>query len=288
MVIGDLKFLGIPCHSISLDDIKVFMADDGNAKRINFATTHCGALRKDPTENPFAWLNLPFTQTIEPLMKKELGVSGLFLFLSKFSGKPYRRIDTEREYAEIQSVIDKYKNYVFLRDCLDLSIALSMNMDDNANRTSIGELEYQVKYHSLEADYKANVSALTKILQTTLDSLPYFKEVDSVCVVPSSHSFMQEIVAGLKGFGFTDISGMLSWNKTQEVKNADNLDEKLDALVRSELTFKGDSDLKGRNVLLLDDLYKSGITMQYVAMKLKEAGCRRVFGMTLVKSLGNK
>lgn len=31
MVLGGLKFLGVPCHSIGLDDLKVFMADDGSA-----------------------------------------------------------------------------------------------------------------------------------------------------------------------------------------------------------------------------------------------------------------
>ena len=25
MVLGDFKFLGVPCHSIELDDLKVFM-----------------------------------------------------------------------------------------------------------------------------------------------------------------------------------------------------------------------------------------------------------------------
>ena len=34
-------------------------------------------------------------------------------------------------------------------------------------------------------------------------------------------------------------------------------------------------------------MYYSGVTMQYIAMKMKEAGAKRVFGMALVKSLGN-
>lgn len=54
MVLGGLKFLGVPCHSIGLDDLKVFMADDGSAKRIHFATSHANALRKDSSGNPFA------------------------------------------------------------------------------------------------------------------------------------------------------------------------------------------------------------------------------------------
>lgn len=75
MVLEDFKFLGVPCHSIGLDDLKVFMADDGSAKRIHFATSHANALRKDSSGNPFAWFNVPFRNTIEPLMKKELGSS---------------------------------------------------------------------------------------------------------------------------------------------------------------------------------------------------------------------
>ena len=45
-------------------------------------------------------------------------------------------------------------------------------------------------------------------------------------------------------------------------------------------------DLKNKTILLLDDMYQSGVTMQYVAMRLKEAGAKRVFGMAIVKSLG--
>ena len=53
MVLEDFKFLGVPCHSIGLDDLKVFMADDSSAKRIHFATSHANALRKGSSGNPF-------------------------------------------------------------------------------------------------------------------------------------------------------------------------------------------------------------------------------------------
>ena len=45
---------------------------------------------------------------------------------------------------------------------------------------------------------------------------------------------------------------------------------------------------KGKDIILVDDLYMSGTTLQYVAMKLKEAGARKVFGLCFVKSLSNK
>lgn len=71
------------------------------------------------------------------------------------------------------------------------------------------------------------------------------------------------------------------------MKNADSLEDKLDALLDSHLVIADDVDLEGKSILLVDDLYQSGLTMQYVAMILKNAGCSRVFGLTLVKSLGN-
>lgn len=46
-------------------------------------------------------------------------------------------------------------------------------------------------------------------------------------------------------------------------------------------------NLERKNVILLDDLYMSGLSMQYVAMKLKEAGADRIFGLSIVKSFSN-
>lgn len=99
---------------------------------------------------------------------------------------------------------------------------------------------------------------------------------------------MKDIVRGLKGFVFEDISDYVSWEKSSEIKNAETLDEKLEALLKSNLKVSEAVDLKGKNVMLVDDLYNSGLTMQYVAMRLKELGVFRVFGVTLVKSLSNK
>ena len=282
-----LKFLGVPCHSIELDDLKVFMADDGSAKRINFATSHAHALRKESSGRPFAWFNVPFRKTIEPLLKKEIGNPDFALFLNKTTGKPFRMVFSEREYEDIRAFMDKYKDIVFLRDCLDLSLSLSMNRIDENTRTEIGELEYQAKYHPESSEYNHVIVSLTKRMQGLLDSIPFFKGVDYICVVPSSHAFVREIVSGLKEFDFSDISSSLSWNKKTELKNADSLEDKLDALLDSHLVIADDVDLEGKSILLVDDLYKSGLTMQYVAMMLKNAGCSRVFGLTLVKSLGN-
>ena len=81
MILGNSKFLGVPPDSINLEGIKRFMADDENAKRIHFATTHSYALRKETAGTPFGWFNIPFDKTVGPMLKKELG-SGFKLFLN--------------------------------------------------------------------------------------------------------------------------------------------------------------------------------------------------------------
>lgn len=152
----------------------------------------------------------------------------------------------------------------------------------------MGEHEYQVKYQSENRDTSANKAALQTEIQKRLEELPFFKLADYICAVPSSKTFMRDLVAGLTEFSFEDISEKVSWqSKNGSLKDVETADEKLDMIQSWGLTFSADLDIKDKTVLLVDDMYYSGVTMQYIAMKMKDAGAKRVFGMALVKSLGN-
>lgn len=96
---------------------------------------------------------------------------------------------------------------------------------------------------------------------------------------------MSRILRQLHGFDFEDISQNVYWgNKNDEIKNKE-IREKIALLNQFDLRI--DANVKGKTVLLLDDLYQSGLTLQFIAMKMKQAGADHVFGMTLVKSLSN-
>lgn len=47
-------------------------------------------------------------------------------------------------------------------------------------------------------------------------------------------------------------------------------------------------DLEGKDVILIDDLYQSGISVNFVGMKLQEANCGKICGLYIVKSLNDK
>ena len=188
----------------------------------------------------------------------------------------------------ISKFIDRFKELVFLRDTLDLSVALSMHETEPEKRTLLGEHEFKVKYRSNKYDTSEDLMALIVEMQRRMEELPFYKHADYICAVPSSKPFMKTIIRGLNGFDFVDISENVWWdNKTGSLKNVESADEKLNMIQSWGLHFAEDIDFKGKTVLLVDDMYQSGVTMQYIAMRMKEAGAKRVFGMALVKSLSN-
>lgn len=286
MFADSIKFKNVPKKTVDLDIIRAFIEDE-NPKRINFASYHANALRKTIKTGVIGHIVLPFDDTIEPIACNCMGVDR-FLFPSQFGNTFYRQIHSEGEYDQIESFIKQFEQIVFLRDTLDLSIALSMHETEPGRRTELGEHEYQVKYQQENKDITEHLAALTIEMQRCLEELPFFKHADYVCAVPSTRPFIRQIIEGLKGFAFTDISAQISWDsKNGSLKDVDTADEKLDMIQSWGLHIAEGAELRDKNILLLDDMYQSGVTMQYVAMKLKEAGARRVFGVTLVKSLGN-
>lgn len=283
----DLIFRRVPQKKVDLDVIRDFIEDE-NPKRIHFATYHKNALRRvEGKENVVGRLVLPFNEPFDSIARKSLSMDS-FLFASRFGNGYYRQIFSENEFVQVEDFLNQVKDLVFLRDTLDLSVALSMHETEPGKRTALGEHEFRVKYRSDSTDVSADKEALATEMQRRLEELPYFKHADFICAVPSRKPFMKEIIKSLNGFDFVDISNQMGWeNKSGSLKDVATAEEKLDMIQAWGLRFGEDVDLNGKTVLLVDDMYQSGVTLQYIAMRMKEVGAKRVFGMTLVKSLGN-
>ena len=74
-----------------------------------------------------------------------------------------------------------------------------------------------------------------------------------------------------------------------EAKNASR-DEKWDALEQAGLVFDSSRltpEYLEQDVILIDDLYQSGVTVNFVGMKLQQAGFNRICGLYLVKSMND-
>ncbi|WP_448137562.1 phosphoribosyltransferase [Sphingobacterium siyangense] len=277
----DFRYIQLPKKTSTIEDIEIFLKND-ETKRIHFTSTHTNAL-KAPAGNYFGKITLPFSASIGPIISFICeGELGSYLFPSQYGGF-WRGFSSQEDYELCSNFVNEYNHIVFLRDTLDLSIALSMNYDDDEH-TEIGELEYQAKFR----DDKNAENRLYTIVEEWLKKLPYYKVADAICAMPCSDPVDPSLPRRISNRMtiFENISDSVKWtNKTKKLKELSSVDEKLEALKEFGLVIS--SDLKGKNVILLDDLYMSGISMQFVAMKLKEAGAERVFGISIVKSRSN-
>ena len=274
----NLLFMDVPQKAITLENIKEIISDD-SPKRINFSSSHAGALKKYKDQ----WkITLPFKESIQPIIKKEIG-NDIDLFVSDYGGV-WRSI-TNDEYNKWHDFITRYKNIVFLRDSLDISLSLSMNIIENESRTEIGELEYQSKYNSNNDAEEQLVS----LCEEWINKLPYYKDADLICAVPSkTPDNVPQRIADKLNITPINISNTISWtSKTKDVKNAEKVEDKISILEESGFTIDNIEQLKDKVIILFDDLYMSGVTLQYIAMKLKDAGAQRVLGLTIVKSRSN-
>ena len=78
-------------------------------------------------------------------------------------------------------------------------------------------------------------------------------------------------------------------SSAKEVKNDDPewFDKKWNIWQSADLTYTGET-LAGKKILLIDDNYQSGLSLQYVAMILQNAGADQVYGLTMIKTRGDK
>lgn len=261
----------------------VSAARRAGTRRICFATSHVNALKAVEAENYCGSISVPFLDTIGPIFRAQ---TDLDFFSSKISGY-WRSIRDETEFRLIGTWVEQQGHRVFLKDCLALSIALGENMNADRSRTELGDLEYQAKYEQRDPA----IEELVTLANATIDDLPYYCDADAICAVPASKekSFDLPGILAQRLAAERDLLNLTpkcSWARTKpSLKNTDVTD-KWAALENANLQIEP-LEADELSVILLDDLSQSGTTMQYVAMKLQEAGVTRIYGLSMVKSRGD-
>ena len=224
---------------------------------------------------------MPFSDTIGPLFRE---ATGLDLIASKNYSGVWISIKDERDFGQIESWITKQGTRVFLRDALALSIALDLNFIEESQYTVVGELEMRAKR---SADRRAILDLQTRCVEA-IKELPFYSETEFIAAVPPRPGKGYDLPTRLaKGVADTtgahDLTPHFEWEGDKGSLKDEAVGAKWDQLERARLKV-ADVELEGRSIVLLDDLYQSGTTMQYVAMKLREAGAGPIFGLAVVKS----
>ena len=147
---------------------------------------HSGKTGIHGSKNTSWSFRIKFSETIQEIFEAD---TGLNLFDSKFSKSFYRMIKNYSDLKLIKKWEEKQGTRVFLRDCLSLSIALDFNLIDNVSKkyTEIGELENKAKKD--KDKYSQDIVALTDLVHKNIIDLPYYKDADYICAIPSSKNF---------------------------------------------------------------------------------------------------
>ena len=151
-----------------------------------------------------------------------------------------------------------------------------------STRTEFGELLYRLKY-------RGDQSAIVPIVQATCEFVREWNPgIDVIVPVPPSRSRavpplfqIADEVGRLLNLP-VDKTSVRKTKATPELKNVDHA-QRVELLAGAH-SIEGDA-LAGRRVLLLDDLYQSGATLNAIARLLKETGgASGVFALALTRA----
>lgn len=154
-------------------------------------------------------------------------------------------------------------------------------------RSEMGELIYQLKYRQ----DRTTLPSIVKLL----DKIKGVEKFDYIIPIPptdQSRAFqpVKEIALALgKQRGVEVITNCLAKvSGGPQLKNVEDPEER-ERLLRESMHILGTVPLNGKNVLLIDDLFRSGATLRAAtSLLLKEIGEGKVCVLTMTKTRSNR
>ncbi len=150
-------------------------------------------------------------------------------------------------------------------------------------RSEMGELVYKLKYVGDE-------TTISKIVDL-LDKIKGIESMDFIVPIPATKKRrpiqpVLEIANKLgRRKGVTVLDKLLiKHTGEQELKNITDIEER-QAILKKSLTLSKEHDISGINILLVDDLYRSGATLSAATDILYEVGkVKDVYVLTMTKT----
>jgi hypothetical protein len=198
------------------------------------------------------------------------------------------------EEAALSEFCGLLQTAVFIDDDLDESFALGMHTQTSAaggyERTELGQLVYGAKSYGPHhpGDKQRAVELATRLAQFILQH-PTYRRADFLATVPPSNlnkaydlpSLLAEVIAGQVGIAMVR-NAVSKARDTRPMKDCRTVQEKIDNLKDA---FVGDSTLvKDKTVILVDDIYETGFSIDEVGRALHGAGASLVLGLVATKT----
>lgn len=282
---------------ISLDDVKALSSL--SRRRFRLSTEWPDVLREPRDESSDWGLTFPFRESYwNAFLALEIPANDPTISTGGVCATYLNGVvEGSDELARIRSLIAKVGDYVGIRDHLAMSFALDYEREDgdpNKPQTEIGRLRAQAKPYDrgpATANSLAATMSLTNVLCEFLATVECYWRVEAVCAVPPSDPTKPFHLAGSLASRvgeqreLPDVSSSLVTSGPRSSVRLTAASEKADVIDGS---MRADPEgIADRVILLVDDLYQSGTTMNYAAMMLLGVGARAVFGLACEKTCRN-
>jgi ATP-dependent DNA helicase RecQ len=153
-----------------------------------------------------------------------------------------------------------------------------------SNVSNTGKLLYQSKYEN-GGDFSEHLVTLTtKLYNTALKK----EKFDIILFIPptASGNLVKNFAEKISKFTKIPLSeGLVKLRKTEEQRVFQNGYSKREN-VKNAFGYKEPSEIKGKNILLIDDIFDSGATLKEAGKLLTKTGAKRIVPLVITKTAG--
>ncbi len=202
-------------------------------------------------------------------------------------------IDEPVDREQLKTLIDMMKKVVCIDDALEMTFALDYHSVREAGRTQMGQQVYEAKPYSNKPNIFQTKSAdkLAKSYCEFINQHPAYARADYLLAIPSrsgkSFDLPNHIVKVIcHQLGIPNGADLVHRvRETSPMKDLKSRPAKMEN-VRGAFALRRDLSLVGKTVIVIDDIYQTGITLHEMAMILQDAGAT-VFGLVATKTLSD-
>ncbi len=159
------------------------------------------------------------------------------------------------------------------------------HMQFDTTRSEMGELLYRLKYRSDSTAIVEIVDGVESLIRTWKPRVDIL-----VPVPPSSDRAVQPVIVLADAIGarlrVPVVTCVSRVRDVPQLKNVYDLDER--AKLLDGLHDVDESLVQGRSILLFDDLFRSGATMNAISSVLLEKGAADVYALTITRTRSNQ
>jgi predicted amidophosphoribosyltransferase len=199
----------------------------------------------------------------------------------------------ESTYERIVEFLRLLHKSIYIHDDLTETFALDFHTQlapHGYKRTQTGSLVYAAKPYNQTTGDRDKADELANALSDFIHCHPSYAEVDTVVAVPPSNidkSFDLPTHLVDRIAARTGKEDATSWIRkvrdTKQMKNCETIQQKIDN-VRNAYMASSDAIFEDKTVLLIDDIYQSGFTINEVGRTIRAAGAVSVFGLVATKT----